>query len=181
MVEGKITRMEKLSLKDAYEFQNWGQYENPLLRDYNFIEDKNFLIKNWYQEKTKNRYNEYWTIFANQKPVGFISFKKINKIFSSAVLGLAIGAKYNNLGYGQDALKTMADYYFKERGLKKITLKVAAYNKKAIHIYEKIGFKKVSKGLMFLEKDLYQYGQGQGFVKILGKKLMLYIVMKLEG
>lgn len=75
MVEGKITRMEKLSLKDAYEFQNWGQYENPLLRDYNFIEDKNFLIKNWYQEKTKNRYNEYWTIFANQKPVGFISFK----------------------------------------------------------------------------------------------------------
>lgn len=33
---------------------------------------------------------------------------------------------------------------------------------------------------MFLEKDLYQYGQGQGFVKILGKKLMSYIVMKLE-
>lgn len=33
---------------------------------------------------------------------------------------------------------------------------------------------------MFLEKDLYQYGQGQDFVKILGKKFMSYFVMKLE-
>lgn len=45
-------------------------------------------------------------------------------------------------GYGTEAMNLLLDYAFGILNLHRIELNVFAYNQKAIHVYEKLGFKK---------------------------------------
>jgi len=56
-----------------------------------------------------------------------------------ADLGMAIIARYRNQGIGSQMLAYLLDWA-RRKGLHKVTLGVFANNKRAIHIYEKIGF-----------------------------------------
>ncbi|WP_018962792.1 GNAT family N-acetyltransferase [Coprothermobacter platensis] len=60
---------------------------------------------------------------------------------SHASVGLFLDKLYWNKGYGTDALSTLVDFCFQEMNLHKVYLYVFAYNQRAIHTYEKIGFK----------------------------------------
>lgn len=64
-------------------------------------------------------------------------------IDDSGHLGIHIDEAYQNRGYGQKLL-SKAIRYAKKIGLKRITLNVKRDNNRAIHIYRKLGFKKVS-------------------------------------
>lgn len=58
-----------------------------------------------------------------------------------AELGIAITAKKQDLGYGSEAVETMTAYGFQQLGLHRIVLRAKPYNVRAIHVYEKCGFK----------------------------------------
>ena len=56
-------------------------------------------------------------------------------------IGIGIGdADYWGHGYGSDAMRLGVNYSFRELGLYKVALSVAAYNTRAIRAYEKVGF-----------------------------------------
>jgi diamine N-acetyltransferase len=59
----------------------------------------------------------------------------------SARLGITLAADYVGQGYGTDAIRTFLAYYFGELGFETLYLDVAAPNQRAIHCYEKCGFK----------------------------------------
>jgi len=52
------------------------------------------------------------------------------------------GQQYFNKGYGSEALKLILKHGFETLGLHKIHLDVYAFNSRAQHVYEKIGFVK---------------------------------------
>ena len=70
-------------------------------------------------------------------------------------VSIMIARKHWGKGYGQEILKRLINHAFKELGLHKIWLMHWKENKKAEHIYKKLGFKK--EGIL---KDEY-YWQGQ--------------------
>jgi diamine N-acetyltransferase len=73
--------------------------------------------------------------------IGSIGFHQLDKRNRIAECGLFIGPKkYWNKGYGSDALRTLLRYGFDVLNLHAIQLRVMAYNERAIHVYEKIGF-----------------------------------------
>jgi RimJ/RimL family protein N-acetyltransferase len=45
-------------------------------------------------------------------------------------------------GYGQDALKAMINYAFTQQKAERVFIMPRVTNKRAIHVYEKVGFKK---------------------------------------
>jgi len=55
-------------------------------------------------------------------------------------LGIALGREYIGRGYGTDAMRVIVDYGFREMGLHRIQLSVAAFNTAGIRVYEKAGF-----------------------------------------
>ncbi|MBA2132040.1 GNAT family N-acetyltransferase [Capillibacterium thermochitinicola] len=60
-----------------------------------------------------------------------------------AELRIRIGEKaYWNKGYGTLALKQIKRYAFDELGLDRLYLRVYTFNSRAIHCYQKLGFKK---------------------------------------
>ncbi|MEM3759649.1 MAG: GNAT family protein [Candidatus Bathyarchaeia archaeon] len=55
------------------------------------------------------------------------------------VLGIIIKNRFRNIGVGTEMMKTLIEQAYK-MGLKVLTLTVFATNRRAIHVYEKVGF-----------------------------------------
>ena len=82
------------------------------------------------------------------------------KGYSSHVGGIAIGIhrQYRNIGIGTRLMKSLISQA-KTMKLKILTLEVYSTNKRAIHVYEKLGFKetgRIPKGLFRNEKYIDQ-------------------------
>lgn len=76
----------------------------------------------------------------------------------SANFRIAIFHKKNrDLGYGSWAVKETCEYAREVLHLKRLTLSVLAVNARAMHMYEKYGFKKVNKSInsICIEQKLY--------------------------
>ena len=71
--------------------------------------------------------------------IGNIEF--FNRTFDAAEWGIVITTKMQNKGYGKEALMRSVEYGFNELGLNRIFLSVYADNPRAVHVYEKSGFK----------------------------------------
>ena len=71
--------------------------------------------------------------------IGNIEF--FNRTFDAAEWGIVITTKMQNKGYGKEALMRSVEYGFNELGLNRIFLSVYADNPRAVHVYEKCGFK----------------------------------------
>ena len=71
--------------------------------------------------------------------IGNIEF--MNRKGDEAEWGIVMTHKMQDRGYGTEALKRSVEYGFGELGLRRIYLAVYANNPRAIHVYEKCGFK----------------------------------------
>jgi len=69
-------------------------------------------------------------------------------------VGIAVHDDYQNLGLGTAMVKHLLEIA-KAKPLKKVSLRVKADNNRAIHVYERCGFKIEAK----LEKERFQEGQ----------------------
>jgi diamine N-acetyltransferase len=86
--------------------------------------------------------------------IGGAGFSLVDGRNRLAEFGLFIGnRKYWNKGYGRDTLLTLLGYGFGTLNLNRIQLRVMDFNRRAIHLYEKIGF--VREGSM-REAHFYQ-------------------------
>jgi len=57
-----------------------------------------------------------------------------------AAVGIALGREHIGRGYGTDAMRIIVGYGFREMGLHRIQLGVAAFNSAGIRAYQKAGF-----------------------------------------
>ena len=69
----------------------------------------------------------------------------------SGELGIAITAALQDKGYGTEAIPAMVRYGRGTLGLRRIFLKVYPHNARAIHVYEKCGFRAYDR----TEKDVF--------------------------
>ena len=72
--------------------------------------------------------------------VGFITYKENNYFDRVYSIGITIGSKYWGRKYGQDSIKTLLKYLFRELNAIKVELEVIKYNLRAINCYKKCGF-----------------------------------------
>ena len=79
----------------------------------------------------------------NDQLIGNIALHGISMPFRNAGLGIFIGDKSCwSKGYGTEALNLMLRYGFHELNLHRIFLTVLSSNPRAIHTYEKVGFRR---------------------------------------
>lgn len=80
---------------------------------------------------------------AERKYIGGIDLHGINWIDRQAEIGIVIGEKSHwSKGYGTDAMRLIMRLGFEKMGLKRLWLKVLAFNARGIRCYEKCGFKR---------------------------------------
>ncbi|QDX92496.1 N-acetyltransferase [Brevibacillus laterosporus] len=78
----------------------------------------------------------------SETPIGIVSLIQIDYKNRNAECIIDIGEKaYWGKGYGTEALRLLLDYAFLELNLHRVSLRVFSFNKKAIALYERMGFK----------------------------------------
>lgn len=73
--------------------------------------------------------------------MGEVVINDINPNARSASFRIAISDAYTGQGFGTEATRLMLDYGFGMLNLHRIELDVYTINERAIHVYEKVGFK----------------------------------------
>jgi RimJ/RimL family protein N-acetyltransferase len=130
-------------------------------------------LKEYINEKNESDNTLFLGIFdkANDKHIGNLKLEPINNVKNNATFSIVIGDKdYWGYGFGTESTNLILSHGFNEMNLMSINLGVISQNKKAIHIYEKLGFKikeiipkcmdhdgiKYDKVVMEITKDLWE-------------------------
>lgn len=117
----------------------WDVHESNLYREYNYADYTREELEQWHAERTDRR-NQYYAVFYEDALIGFVGLKQISWIRRSSVLGYAIDPKFAGKGLGTKVLDLFLHHYFKTLRFRSMELYVYAYNQRAIHMYEKLGF-----------------------------------------
>ena len=78
--------------------------------------------------------------------IGNCGIQAVTHTFQRAELGLFIGEEEKrNQGYGKEVLSLLLEYCFDTLNLHNVMLKVFSFNERAIHTYNRVGFKEIGR------------------------------------
>ncbi len=142
---GRIALCEMLE-EDQKHFHEW-LVVNAELRT--LIDDKHVPSfedqLRWFRH-SQGPDRKFFSIFVTDNSVSPVligngGFVDIDKAKHTAVFRITIGhSAYIGKGYGSEAIRALLSYGFTTLDFLEITLRVLAKNKRAIHVYENIGF-----------------------------------------
>jgi RimJ/RimL family protein N-acetyltransferase len=93
--------------------------------------------------------------------VGFVAIFNVTR-HGTAMIAIGIGEpEYRGKGYGQEALRLILGYGFRELNLYRIGLNVFSYNDAAIRAYEKVGFVREGTRRSSILRDGERYDEHQ--------------------
>lgn len=97
--------------------------------------------REWFQGYNQDDKRDFYTIMADDRPIGVVGLTDIDLENQQAELFIMIGeADYRGKGIGQQAVKHIVRYAFETLGLHRVGLHVSANNVAAIACYRKAGF-----------------------------------------
>ncbi|MGQ9526245.1 MAG: GNAT family N-acetyltransferase [Chloroflexus sp.] len=84
---------------------------------------------------------ETWAIeLRSGTLIGRLSLREIDRQRRSARLGISLTQPYVGQGFGGEALRLFLAYYFGSLGYRRMVLDVAAFNRRAVRCYQRLGF-----------------------------------------
>lgn len=121
--------------------------------------------ENWLTAQLEGKGNKGFVIAHkdSQEYIGQIDFIEIDWRNRVGEIGIVIGAAKNRgRGFGSEALRLLQQFTFETLNLNKIELKVHDYNKRAIHCYQKCGFKEEGR----LRERFYKQGRYTDYIQM---------------
>ena len=103
------------------------------------------------------------TIFYDGERAGTIGLLEIDKKNKKAEYYICVDSSFAGKGIGPVATRSLLGYAFNDMGLNKVYLYTEEDNKKAQHLFEKVGFKKeglLKDDMIFNGKAIARYAYG---------------------
>jgi len=149
LFDGKKVRLRSLEFTDLDSImEHWNKIDlrrelGPVV-PHSRKEREDWIKKTWEDRREGKAYTFAIEELKSKRLIGHCSLNRVRPINRTATVSLAIYDKENRgKGYGSDALKVLLTFGFDYINLHRIGLNVFNTNPTAIHVYEKIGFKKV--------------------------------------
>ena len=87
---------------------------------------------------------EEWVIELDGELIGFVQFyEEPDEDYRHADIDILLATRHHGRGLGTDAMGAMTRHLIEQRGHHRITLTTWPHNERAIHVYEKLGFRQV--------------------------------------
>lgn len=102
---------------------------------------KRYNVIQQYKEESTNLRKALSIINEKNVLVGFITYKESSYCKNAYSIGITIGSRYWNRGYGKDSIRVLLKYLFEDLGAIRVELEVMKSNLRAINCYKKCGFK----------------------------------------
>lgn len=168
LLKGRKVKLTAFMDDDIEQFEKWYN-DTYFLRFYDMLiaypREKNELKAMIDSiRKTDKEYIFAIRTIQDNKFIGVTGFENILWNNGTGVIYIGIGKQeYRGRGYAKEALYLTMEFGFEELNLNRIQLNVIEYNKSAIGLYEKLGFKKEGTYREFIHRDgvkydMYLYG-----------------------
>ena len=146
---------EDIPLRVTWLNDNMSVFRNAKKQELIITEDSQNEWFDTYDEKKKNGIKKFFTILSDGIAIGFMGLTNMNKRIGTAGVFILIGGVENRgRGIGEQSMRYLIDYAFKDIGLKSLYLEVEESNSIAINLYNKLGFKKLSQEGGFISMSL---------------------------
>ncbi len=102
----------------------------------------------WWRRATWDQVNEegatVFAIIVDGEIAGSIQFgEETDPDYRNAAIDIFVADAWQDRGVGSEAMRTLIGYLVEERGHHRLTVDPAAANERAIHVYERLGFRRV--------------------------------------
>ncbi len=87
---------------------------------------------------------EEWVVEHEGELVGFVQlYEEPDEDYRHADVDILLATRVHGQGLGTDAMRAVTRHLIEQRGHHRITLTTWPHNERAIHVYEKLGFRRV--------------------------------------
>ena len=112
------------------------------------IRDEPEVIRFWGEQTAEwpgdDESVEEWVIELDGELIGFVQFwEETDEDYRHADVDILLATRVHGQGLGTDAMRAVMTYLTEQRGHHRITLTTWPHNARAIHLYEKLGFRQV--------------------------------------
>ncbi len=143
-IQGAQVSVRLWENRDDSTQRTWPRYKDPFCELWNIPRSPslyNSLLSSYVGILGGRR---VWAIeHFDSKLIGRISLRDIDQRTHQARLGISLRPDYVGQGLGTEAMKLFLDYFFDELHFRTMVLDVAAFNLRAVHCYERLGFAQV--------------------------------------
>jgi RimJ/RimL family protein N-acetyltransferase len=175
--------------EDLEQMQDWRPFRDPLHGLWHIPRRTPVSRDIWFALHGSDPTRMWFSIERRRdgQVIGALSLREIERPVS-ARLGIRLGADFVDRGYGSEALRLFLPYYFHTSDFERLFLDVAATNERAIHVYEKLGFRRINRhyrnvpsghDLSFLDQEPYRRLRTY-FRRHFGRMQLLFYDMLLE-
>jgi RimJ/RimL family protein N-acetyltransferase len=141
MIKGERVILRAIERQDLPTYVRWLNDPQVLEHFGNLVPFSIAQEEQWYEETLQNPATLDFAVEFEGQHVGGAGFGKIDGRQAHAEVGLFIGVpELWDRGLGADVLRTLLRFGFEQMNLHRIYLRVFAGNKRAVHLYEKVGF-----------------------------------------
>jgi diamine N-acetyltransferase len=188
LVGSRVT-VRTLRREDLEEMDNWCASTDPLLVLWGVPNGNPASRSLWFSMHASDPTRLWYAVerHADGHVLGTVSLREIVDQ-TSARLGISLDPACVDQGYGTESLELFFPYYFEALGFQRLVLDVAGANRRAVHVYEKLGFAYTGShyrdvtddaDLGFLNQGVYSPLRAY-FRRHLGHQQMLFYDMALE-
>ena len=127
---------------DLDQVEEWRPFTDPLCSLWNIPRSTTLSRDIWFVMHGADPTRKWFAIErrSDRAVIGTLSLREISAPVS-ARLGITLGSNYVDQGFGTEALTAFLPYYFRSLGFQRLFLDVAAANKRAAYVYQKLGFR----------------------------------------
>jgi aminoglycoside 6'-N-acetyltransferase len=105
-------------------------------------------VKRWWMRDTWDRVDEegstVFVMLVDGEVAGCIEYaEETDPDYRHAGVDLFVAGRFQGQGVGTDALRTVLAYLIDELGHHRVIIDPAVENERAVHVYEKLGFRRV--------------------------------------
>lgn len=112
-------------------------------------------MQNMYEESLGKEHARQFMVKKGDEKIGFVGLFGFEGVHRKVEFGIMIDPRFQGFGYAKVATKLAMDYAFLKMNVRKLYLVVDQLNEKAIHVYEKMGYKQEAK----LEEEYFVDGE----------------------
>lgn len=160
---GEKIILRPFRVADMNGMKYWGEHMDPRFWHYQFPYRESSDLIYWYMAKTHLYKKRLFAVMhqdclgAEKGPVGYITLKSIRWFKREGEMGVVYNPLVLEKGYGFSGIDAYLEYCFNHLRMKRIYLRVASFNKRAQHVYAKVGFVK------YLEQEAPYEEQSQAY------------------
>lgn len=138
VIYGERVALRPWQRGDTLAQELWPRYTEPFSSLWNIprvVTYDDLLGRGWSGQR------HAWAVEDQQRRlIGRISLREVDLNLASARLGISLSQPYVSQGLGTEAMRLFLDHYFGPLGFARMCLDVAAFNRRAVRCYERLGF-----------------------------------------